>query len=101
MEDGWAIFDSGPGAVRRGIFDLINTSVPSVAGKLAEDDVISAFRRMRGALDAAPPAIRRIRAHHSVPYGRAYRQWNTRGELEVWANRGEIEDLPRRSYADT
>jgi hypothetical protein len=30
-----------------------------------------------------------------VPYGRAPRMWNTRGELIVYANRGEIADLPR------
>jgi hypothetical protein len=47
-------------------------------------------------LRTRPPAVARIRASHRVPYGRSYRQWNTRGELEVWANRGELADLPRR-----
>jgi hypothetical protein len=35
-------------------------------------------------------------AHHSVPYGRIFKQWDARGRLLVWVNRGEIEDLARR-----
>jgi hypothetical protein len=34
-----------------------------------------------------------IVASHAVPYGRTYRQWNTCGELLLWANRGEVVDL--------
>lgn len=46
-------------------------------------------------IDSLSPMPRRIFAHHSVPYGRCYRQWMTNGDLVVWANRGEIADLPR------
>lgn len=46
-----------------------------------------------------PPRPWCIRASHAVPYGRVFRQWDTRGRLIVWANRGEIEDIPR--YAAT
>lgn len=46
-------------------------------------------------LERLPPRAREIRASHLVPYGRAYRQWLTNGDLIVWANRGEIADLPR------
>jgi hypothetical protein len=34
----------------------------------------------------------RFIAHHSVPYGRVFRQWMTNGDLVVWVNRGEVED---------
>lgn len=46
-------------------------------------------------IDAAPPVPHAILAHHAVPYGAAYRQWDTRGRLYVWANRGQIADMPR------
>lgn len=51
-------------------------------------------------IDAAPPVPTRMRASHRVPYGRVFRQWNTRGELEVWVNRGLIHDLPRMRPAE-
>lgn len=95
MRDGWAIFDSGPGAVRRGLLDMISANVQNVGGTLTEDVLVDAVRKMREQAEAGPPRIRCFRAHHSVPYGRIFRQWNTRGELEVWVNRGEIADLPR------
>jgi hypothetical protein len=59
------------------------------------DDLFEQLRDMQRTLDALPPQPARFRAHHSVPYGRIYRQWNTRGELEIWINRGLIADLPR------
>lgn len=45
-----------------------------------------------------PPAPRALVASHEVPYGRIYRQWDTRGDLFIWVNRGEIADLPRASH---
>jgi len=52
---------------------------------------------------ALPPRPHCFMAHHSVPYGRVYSQWDTRGRLLVWVNRGEIADIPRhatrRGYA--
>lgn len=36
-----------------------------------------------------------IRAAHGVPWGRVFRQWDTRGRLWLWVNRGWLEDLPR------
>jgi hypothetical protein len=56
------------------------------------DDV----RAMLDTVNALRPCPSRIMASHAVPYGRAYRQWNTRGELLLWVNRGLIADLPRR-----
>jgi hypothetical protein len=58
-------------------------------------EFFDALRRMQRMIDEAPPPVRRLRAHHSVPYGTAWKQWNTRGELEVWVNRGWVADLPR------
>lgn len=46
-------------------------------------------------INTAPPLVRGIRAHHAVPYGRVFRQWDTNGQLWAWVNRGEIEDIPR------
>lgn len=43
-----------------------------------------------------PPRPRCFMAHHAVPYGRVIRQWNTRGELLLWVNRGEVMDLAHR-----
>lgn len=57
-------------------------------------DMLAKLRAMSAELAAAPPVPARIMASHAVPYGRAYRQWNARGDLIVWANRGEIEDMP-------
>jgi hypothetical protein len=45
---------------------------------------------------ALPPRPRCFMAHHAVPYGRCFHQWNTRGELLVWVNAGEIADISRR-----
>lgn len=42
----------------------------------------------------ANPPIWAIFAHHSVPWGRRYRQHMTDGRLIVWVNRGEIAELP-------
>jgi hypothetical protein len=59
------------------------------------DDVIAEMRRVSGMVAALPPRPKCFMAHHAVPYGQVYRQWNTRGELLVWVNRGEIADLAR------
>lgn len=59
------------------------------------EEAFAQLGRWAAELDARPPVPARIRASHAVPYGDVYRQWNTRGELELWANRGELEDLPR------
>lgn len=99
MSEGWSIFDSGPGAVRRGLRSILTANVTNIGGTLTEADMVRAFQQMREQIDAGPPPIRCFRAHHSVPYGRTFRQWNTRGDLEVWVNRGEIADLPRRPAA--
>jgi hypothetical protein len=61
--------------------------------------VINEIKRWQAKLADLPPTPRCIMASHLVPYGRVYRQWNTRGELLLWANRGEIADLPRAERA--
>jgi hypothetical protein len=43
-----------------------------------------------------PPVPRAILTDQAVPFGRAYRQWDTNGDLWVYANPGEVADLPRR-----
>jgi len=65
--------------------------------KLPEVDPADPFAEIKAWASLAPPSTepRAIRAHHSVPLGRIFRQWNAAGELHVWVNRGEIHDLPR------
>lgn len=41
----------------------------------------------------APP-ITAIYAHHSVPWGRRFTQYDTMGRKIVWVNRGELAELP-------
>jgi hypothetical protein len=41
----------------------------------------------------------RIMASHSVPYGRVYRQWDAKGRLLLWVNRGAIHDLPALKFS--
>lgn len=41
-----------------------------------------------------PPVPSGFLASHSVPYGRVFNQWDTKGRLWVWCNRGEVADLP-------
>lgn len=62
---------------------------------LQGSDMIAEMRRIQALIDAAPPVPHVIMAHHAVPYGAAFRQWDTRGRLLVWANRGQIADMPR------
>lgn len=56
------------------------------------DEIVRLARELEA---AAPPSPSRVMASHAVPYGRCYRQWMTNGELWLWANRGELADLPR------
>ena len=55
------------------------------------------YRALAADLASLPPAVHAILASHAVPYGRVYRQWDASGNLLVWVNRGEIEDLAIRS----
>lgn len=38
------------------------------------------------------PVCHGFLAHHSVPWGRLYRQWDTKGRLWCWVNKGWIFD---------
>jgi hypothetical protein len=59
----------------------------------SDADLLDAIRMAYELVESFPPRPWVVRASHSVPYGRVYRQWDTRGRLIVWANRGEIADL--------
>lgn len=43
----------------------------------------------------AAPVCSGFLAHHAVPYGKIYRQWDTKGRLWCWVNKGWMADLPR------
>lgn len=57
-------------------------------------EVSEQFAQWMQAVNDLPPRPRLIRASHLVPYGKAYRYWDTRGDLIVYCNRGELHDLP-------
>lgn len=59
------------------------------------DDLWQAMLDMMARLRDVPPRAY-VMAHHSVPYGRVYRQWDTDGHLLIWVNRGLVADLPRQ-----
>lgn len=59
------------------------------------DDVLRMAKDAQAQADVSP---RRVMASHAVPYGRVYREWMANGDLVLWANRGEIADLPHRNY---
>ena len=63
---------------------------------LPDSGFIAEMRRVSEMVAALPPQPKCFMAHHAVPYGQLYRQWNTKGELLVWVNRGEVADLTRR-----
>lgn len=54
--------------------------------------MIAETRRVR---DGAPPVPFAIMCHNAVPHGRTFRQWDTRGRLFAWVNRGQMEAMPR------
>lgn len=64
------------------------------------DMTIAELTELVGRLGALRPCPRAIMAHHSVPYGRSYRQWDTEGRMLVWANQGEIADVRRYAVLD-
>lgn len=63
-----------------------------------QSNLLADLQEWTAKINAMPPAPSGIRAHHSVPYGRLFRQWDTKGRLWVWANAGMIQDLPRQPY---
>lgn len=58
-------------------------------------DLLADLRGWQAKIDALPPIPRGVITDHRVPYGRAFKQWDTNGDLWLWVNRGEIEDIPR------
>lgn len=58
-------------------------------------DMLDEIRELSRRLEAMPPRISRFYATHSVPYGRVFRMWTTRGELIAYINRGEVADMRR------
>jgi hypothetical protein len=67
---------------------------PSDGAPSESASTIEELRSWSRYLKAVPPPVSRIIARHDVPYGRAFRMWTTRGDLIVYANRGEMHDLP-------
>ena len=56
--------------------------------------MIDLLREYSRIMADAPPRCVMI-ARHDVPFGGAFRMWNTRGEMIVYVSRGWIADLPR------
>lgn len=55
-------------------------------------DILGDLRAMSGKIGALPPRPAGIRLAHSIPYGRVFRQWDTKGRLWVWCHRGALLD---------
>lgn len=56
---------------------------------------IAAIEKVADIIRAMPPTPRGIITHSAVPYGRAYRQWDTNGDMWMWANERDLDSLPR------
>jgi hypothetical protein len=59
-------------------------------------DPLAQIREWNERLKKMPPPVWRIIARHDVPYGRCFKYYDTKNRLIVYANRGEIADLPHR-----
>jgi hypothetical protein len=59
-------------------------------------DLIADLRKAMAVTKDLPPPVDHIVATHSVPYGKVFRMYNTRGRMVVYVNRGMVADLPRR-----
>lgn len=59
-------------------------------------DMLAQLRQWDDELKRRPAPVWRIVARHDVPYGRCFKYYDTKGRLIVYANRGEIADLPQR-----
>lgn len=53
-------------------------------------DPIENMRRCFELVKELPPLPWRIMASHSVPWPKTYRQWDAKGRLLVWVNRGAL-----------
>lgn len=62
--------------------------------RLTADDFKAMSKIIHEANESAP-RCHGFLAHHAVPYGRLYRQWDTKGRLWCWVNKGWIADMPR------
>lgn len=58
--------------------------------------VLNDLRRFQRIVSETPKLPDALMAHHSVPYGRSYRQWRTDGRLIVWVNRGMVAEFTLR-----
>lgn len=92
--DGWAARNTPEAALRIALERALGPRQP-IEFAPSPDAVLAKLTALAAQIDQAPPVPRYIMASHAVPYGRAYRQWTTRGALIVWVNRGELADLPR------
>lgn len=73
---------------------FFNSETTDGGGALTEEAFFAMFETLRRQTER-PPAVSRFVATHSVPYGRVFRMWTTRGELIAYINRGEVADMPR------
>lgn len=73
---------------------FFNADTTDAGGKLTEEALFKAMKAIMRSPES-PPVVSRFHASHSVPFGRVYRMWTTRGELIAYVNRGLIADLPR------
>lgn len=62
------------------------------------DDFMADLQRAITMVENMPPSPHAIRMHHSVPVGRIFRQWDTRGRLFIWANPSVYDEMKHTKY---
>lgn len=79
------------------VIDLIEEHLPPSPPPSPPADLTAELKRQADMLRNPPPTPHVIIARHDVPYGHAYSYYDTEGRWIVYANRGELADLPRVS----
>lgn len=88
-----AIFDAGPGALRRALDRKFRGPV-TVPAFTTSEDAMSVFERARDVLGDPRPRLLRFIAREDVPVGRAFPLYRTDGDLVVYINRWWFDGLP-------
>lgn len=51
-------------------------------------DILAMLSEWNEKIKTLPPMPTGIRMHHAVPWGRSFRQWDTKDRLWIWVNKG-------------
>ena len=79
---------------KKNLIGILGTNAAAPSKTLTMEDMLKMMDALIRPPDEPAP-LWRIMASHAVPYGRCFKQYRSDGNLILWANRGEIEDIPR------